>query len=220
MDWNTRRWTEHIDELTIELSGIDDFDAACGELARAARDPSISARYQSLCPMFGVIWPAARGLATAVARAGRPGERVLEIGCGLALPSLVAARRGARVVATDQHPDTATFLARNCALNGVEVMYRSFDWAGPLPIDVPERSFDRVIGSDVLYTDEMPAPVAAAYARFLAPGGVGWLTDPGRPWIGEFVDACVRRGLRVRDDVVSGANGKDEAFLFELRPDV
>ncbi len=217
MEWELRTWTERVGPLDIVLEGIADFDAACGTLARRASDPAIKVRYQALCPMFGVIWPAARGLARRVVETPMAGARVLEVGCGLALPSLAAAMVGAEVIATDQHPDTAEFLTRNLRHNRATARYASFDWEGPLPEGVPERSFDFVISSDVLYTDEMPVPVARAYDRFLGPDGVGWLTDPGRPWLVEFVAACRDLGFEVEDDVVAGADGRDEVFLFTLR---
>jgi len=62
-------------------------------------------------PIFGLPWPSGRQLAARLAaRALRPGERILEIGCGLALASLVGHRRGAAVTASDRHPLAAAFL--------------------------------------------------------------------------------------------------------------
>src|ERR1700754_3192275 len=46
-----------------------------------------------------------------------PGTRVLELGCGLALPSVVAARAGADVLATDGASDAVAFAAHVLALN-------------------------------------------------------------------------------------------------------
>jgi predicted nicotinamide N-methyase len=74
-------------------------------------------------------------------------------------------------------------------------------------------TFEHVVASDVLYTREMPEVLADAFARFLAPGGTGWVTDPGRPWLQEFADAARARGLLVSVDVVGDA---DAVFLLEL----
>ena len=168
--------------------------------------------------MFGVTWPAARGLCRRFAQEPLVGRTVLELGCGLALPSLVAARCGAHVVASDQHPDTEAFLQRNLRANRIDsVRYATFDWAGDLPQAVRERSFDHIIGSDVLYTIDMPDVLARAYERFMGPRGTGWLTDPGRPWLSEFIHACEALNLLVTDDVVVGDDGQDEAFLLLLR---
>lgn len=196
-----------------DLLCLRDFEATVATVAdRIARggDPRW---FEDWCPMFGTLWPSALHLAEVVARAPLRGASVLELGCGLALPSIVAAAAGARVVATDRHPDTAAFLAENEARNGVRVRYARFDWGGEVPADVGP-TFDHVVASDVLYTREMPEVLAAAFARFLAPDGTGWLTDPGRPWLQEFAEAATRRGLAVEVDVVGDA---DAVFLLTVR---
>ena len=106
--------------------------------------------------MFGVIWPSARALASRLTTHELRGRRVLELGCGLALPSLVAAKAGAEVTATDQHPDTERFLAENLERNRLQVRYARLDWSGAAPPEVPERGFDLVLASDVLYAAPMP----------------------------------------------------------------
>ena len=63
-------------------------------------------------PLFGLLWPSGAHLAARLARRPvRAGERILEIGCGLALASLVGHRRGADVTASDCHPLAEAFLA-------------------------------------------------------------------------------------------------------------
>ena len=47
-------------------------------------------------PYWALLWPAGRALADALTGRDLTGKRVLELGCGLALASVVAARRGAR----------------------------------------------------------------------------------------------------------------------------
>lgn len=217
LPWMTRTWFERVGPHDLIVEGIADFEEACGQLAREARRAEVATRYQALCPMFGVIWPAARGLANRLASMDLRGQRVLELGCGLALPSMAAARAGGRVLATDQHPDTERFLRRNLEHNGItNVEYASLDWESPSPDLAAEQGFDQVVGSDVLYTAEMPDLVARAYARFLRPGGQGWLTDPGRPWLQDFATACGDLGMATTEEVVAGADGRDEVFLLAV----
>src|SRR5690606_2675507 len=99
--------------------------------------------------LFGQIWPAGRLLANAMNDFDIEGKRILEIGCGLGLASLVLQRRGANIVASDIHPLAEPFLAYNSALNSLpSVQYRKLRWAVPLPT---LGQFDLIIGSDVLY---------------------------------------------------------------------
>src|SRR5262249_32627489 len=57
--------------------------------------------HDEFLPYWAELWPSGVALASAVSRLVVHGLRVLELGCGLALPSITAARRGARVLATD-----------------------------------------------------------------------------------------------------------------------
>lgn len=210
--------SETVGGRVYRLVGLADFEQTVTELCdHVLRDGGSARWFEDLCPMFGALWPSARALARVVAEEGPglAGLRVLEFGCGLGLPSLVAAAHQARVVATDQHPDTASFLARNLSLNGVDgVRFVSFDWRGPTPPEAPERSFHRVLASDVLYARHMPPLVAETFDRFLGPAGVGWLADPGRPWLQEFADEARARGFAVSVDVV--AVEAAEAFVLRV----
>lgn len=77
-----------------------------------------------LCPYFGVIWPAARALAETVDHELITGlkktadTQILELGCGLALPSLIASLKGAKTWAVDFHPQVDRFIEINKLQNG------------------------------------------------------------------------------------------------------
>ncbi|HEY0857882.1 MAG TPA: methyltransferase domain-containing protein [Albitalea sp.] len=142
-------------------------------------------------PLFGLLWPSGRQLAAHMAvRPMRAGERILEIGCGLALASLVSHRRGADVTASDCHPLAAGFLAENLRLNGLPPMtYRhghwtasglaAVAWAPGDPLAVHGR-FDLIIGSDLLYERDESASLARFIARHAAPGAQVLIVDPDR----------------------------------------
>jgi release factor glutamine methyltransferase len=80
----------------------------------------------------------------------RPGERVLEIGSGLGLAAVLAARAGARVVATDVVPEAVEAIRRNAALNGVAVDARLGDCYAP----VAGERFDLICTN----SPQMPTP--------------------------------------------------------------
>jgi release factor glutamine methyltransferase len=61
-----------------------------------------------------------------------PGERVLEIGAGVGLGAVLAARAGARVVATDVVPAAVETIRANAALNGVSLDARLGDGYAPV----------------------------------------------------------------------------------------
>ncbi|TNE85988.1 MAG: methyltransferase domain-containing protein [Deltaproteobacteria bacterium] len=205
--------TERVGALAIELECIEDFEAAVTVFTDRVLGERLSeAVFEDLCPMFGAMWPAARALAERVAATPLDGVPVLELGCGLALPSLAAAARGAAVTATDQHPATEALLARNLARNGLDVHFARFDWRGQAPF--ADRSFAVVMASDVLYTATMGPLVLDTVDRFLAYGGVAWIADPGRAWLEDFAAMAVARGFAVDMDVLGPEDG---AFVLTLR---
>lgn len=83
----------------------------------------------------------------------RAGERVLEIGAGLGLAAVLAARAGAAVVATDIVPGAIAAVRANAALNGVAVDARLGDCYAP----VAAERFDLVCTN----APQMPTPPGA-----------------------------------------------------------
>lgn len=138
-------------------------------------------------PLFGQVWPS--GLHLAAAMAVRPlleGERILEIGCGLALASLVCHRRGAEVTASDIHPLAGAFLLENLRLNELAPMrYCHGDWSedAVAAVDGAPRvqgRFDLIIGSDVLYERDDGGALAAFIDKHALPRCELLIVDPNR----------------------------------------
>jgi len=142
--------------------------------------------------LFGQVWPAGRLLAQAMHHVELTGERILELGCGIGLASLVLQQRGADVVASDIHPLVEPFLAYNAALNALPaVHYRQLRW------DVPSATlgtFDIIIASDVLYERGHAELVSDVIARHAHDAAQVWITDPGRGNSGRFTRLLQAQG--------------------------
>jgi predicted nicotinamide N-methyase len=146
-------------------------------------------------PYWALLWPSASALAELVASGpGIAGHRVLDLGCGLGLVGLVALARGARATFLDWDAE-AVALARESAygegLSDAEFLVA--DWRTPPSLD----PFDRVFGADVLYEERNSVPVARFLAAHLAPGGEGWIVDPGRRHATDFPARVREAGLFV-----------------------
>jgi predicted nicotinamide N-methyase len=139
-------------------------------------------------PYWAELWPSALALADVVAGRDVRGLDVLELGCGLGLPSLVAARGGARVLATDWADDALELLRANAARNGIDLETRKLDWREPGALG----TFDLVLAADVLY-ERRYVDVLAELLPGL--GGEVLLADPGRPFLRPFLD--LRPGIEV-----------------------
>jgi predicted nicotinamide N-methyase len=142
-----------------------------------------------LAPYWSVLWRSGVALARELDVVALRGLRVVELGCGLAVPSLVAARAGAAVLATDADPEALALVARNARANGVRLETAAVDWAEPDEL-VARAPFDLVLAADVLYERAGVAQLLSLLPR-LAPEA--WLADPGRPAAGAFIEEARRR---------------------------
>ncbi len=142
-------------------------------------------------PYWARIWPSGLALARALAEAPpAPGTRVLELGCGLALPSLVAARAGAEVLATDGSADAIAFVAHALVLNELEGEVAVASWTEHGDALVARGPWPLVLASDVLYTQQLAEHAAALFPRLVEPGGTLWLADPDRGGARTFLAAA------------------------------
>ena len=132
-------------------------------------------------PFWARPWPS--GLALAADVAERPpaaGARVLVLGCGLAAPSIVAARTGANVLASDGASDAVVFAAHSLALNETEAEVAHADFGEHGDALVERGPFDLVLGADVLYTPANAQTLVRLLPKLLAPWGEARIADPGR----------------------------------------
>jgi predicted nicotinamide N-methyase len=134
-----------------------------------------------VAPYWAVLWRSGVALARELEHEDLGGRRVVELGCGLALPSIAAARAGASVLATDMAPEALALAKRNARANGVRIETTTFDWEAPGDL----APFDLVLAADVLYERSAVAPLLDLLPR-LAPEA--WLADPGRPAAGAFLE--------------------------------
>jgi predicted nicotinamide N-methyase len=141
-----------------------------------------------LVPYWSVLWRSGVALGRELSALGRlDGLRVVELGCGLGVPSLVAARLGADVLATDAEPEALEMVARNARENGLEVETARLAWD---TADGPGR-FDLVLAADVLY-ERSSVPLLLSLLTRLGASEV-LLADPGRPAAEEFLERARER---------------------------
>jgi predicted nicotinamide N-methyase len=143
---------------------------------------------EEFLPYWAELWPSAVALARAVAAREVDGLSVVELGCGLALPSIAAALAGARVLATDWSPDALAYAERNARANGAELETARVAWAQPDEL-VGRGPFDLVLAADVLYERRNTEQLLALLPR-LADDVL--LADPGRPALPAFLEGAAR----------------------------
>jgi predicted nicotinamide N-methyase len=153
-----------------------------------------------IVPYWSVLWRSGVALARELDGMALRGLRVAELGCGLAVPSIAAARAGASVLATDACADALRLAARNARVNDVHIETATVDWAEPDEL-LKRAPFDLVLAADLLYERASVALLLSLLPR-LAPEV--WLADPGRPAGVAFLEqAGSRWSIETRDrDVV------------------
>jgi predicted nicotinamide N-methyase len=139
----------HLDlvEERLELAGIS------LEIARPLDAAALVSEEEfadnEFLPYWAEIWPSGLRLAAHLTPAVAE-LRIVELGCGLALPSLVASALGAEVLATDWSHDAIALVEENARRNGLSLATSHADWSHPDGL-VARAPFDLVLGADIAY---------------------------------------------------------------------
>ena len=129
-------------------------------------------------PLFGVIWESSEVLAHEMVDFNIQGKRILEVGCGMALSSLLLNSRHADITATDYHPETGAFLVQNTHLNnGAKIPYLCTRWEDS---SLGLGKFDVLIGADLLYERNHIHLLSAFIDRHANDSCEIIIVDPGR----------------------------------------
>jgi len=162
-------------------------------------DPNGKAKRAGICSaswsLFGQLWPASQVLAKAVKRIHIDNRKIIELGCGLGLPSLLLKSRGADITASDHHPLSEPFLTYNSTLNKLP----------PIPyIDLPWDTqqevgrFDLIIGSDILYQRNHAQLLTSLIENIAAKRSKVLITCPGRGYRNIFSRSLRAQGFELK----------------------
>jgi len=152
-------------------------------------------------PLFGQIWPSAQKLADLMQVWDIAGRRILEIGCGLGLASLVIHRRHGDITASDCHPLAENFLQQNLQRNLLpHLPYVTGNWARE---DSLLGKFDLIIGSDVLYERSHPEQLAGFLHAHLATQAEVLIIDPNRSNRSAFNRAMAATGFSLTETLIN-----------------
>jgi predicted nicotinamide N-methyase len=179
----------HDHQLTADLI-TQSIELSSGELRllqpreSAALPDAGAVEWAPIAPYWSVLWRSGVALARELDGVSVGGLRVVELGCGLAVPSIAAARAGASVLATDTSAEALSLVARNAELNNVRVETAKVHWAQPAEL-VTRAPFDLVLAADVFYERTSIGSLLSILPR-LAPEA--WIADPGRPAAGAFLE--------------------------------
>jgi predicted nicotinamide N-methyase len=164
-------------------------------------------------PYWAELWASAVALAHDVSMRSLRGKRTLELGCGLGLPSIAAARAGGRVLATDWSPDAILATAANAERNGVRVETLECSWSAPDAI-AKRGPWDLVLASDVLYERRNATQLLRLLPRLVDGRGLVLIADPQRAAARTFLDNAESAGWSVR---TTGSPRSERVRIHRLR---
>jgi predicted nicotinamide N-methyase len=215
MDRYETKWINiQVADKSLAIRQLADFEKTVDQLIDQLAAQGQNDITPEDCPYFGQVWISARRLAAIVRDLDLKGKQTLEVGCGLALPSMVAASCGADATAMDLHRDVGSFIATNCAANDISIGYLQADWR----VYSPDHVYDYIFGSDILYENAHPLEVCAFLQRSLkADGGVAIIVDPCRWHHKDFADLLAKEGFRVESVYSDEIEDGKPVRLFTLK---
>ena len=176
--------------LHVDILVVKDVDVLLDKI-----DPEVFKRDERM-PYWAELWPASIALGRHLCVHSIPSDaHVLELGCGLGLPAIVAANIGCTVVATDYEEPALKFARYNAVCNDVadRITFRMLDWRVP---DLNER-FPYIIASDIWFDRAHIPHLLRLVDESLEEGGTFLASDPCRWDIGSaFFEALVDRGYQ------------------------
>jgi predicted nicotinamide N-methyase len=175
--------------MVVQRIELRDGELPVRQPAEAAELPDDrEVEWAPIAPYWAVLWRSGIALARELEGLALRGRRVVELGCGMGVPSLAAARAGAKVLATDVEPEALELLERNAADNGLEIETAVVDWTDQRGL-VDSGPFDLVIAADVLYERQAVSPLLELLPQL---ADEALIADPGRPAAEAFVEQAAR----------------------------
>lgn len=164
-------------------------------------DPDGEAKKVGICSaswsIFGQFWQASTVLAKVVKKIDLKDRRFIELGCGLALPSLILQHRGADITASDYHPLSKSFLDHNAKLNNLpSIPHLNLSWTEP---DKKAGLFDVILASDVLYEPHHADLLAGVIDKIAEPKAKVLITCPGRGYRNKLSRLLIDQGFELTE---------------------
>ncbi len=191
MSIRTRFQTIEFGEIDIHVRTLRD-NQQYEDINQIAEKLGISS---ATWPLFGVIWPSSLELAKFMSNFDINDKRILEVGCGIGLASLLLNHMKANISATDIHPCAIDFLRENSALNNDRIIpFERMDWD---KANKKLGKFDVIIGSDLLYEQNHAKLLSDFIDNHANATCEIIIVDPNRGHLAKFIKMMVLMGYSI-----------------------
>lgn len=167
----------------FEIFCIKDIDLLFDELL--AKEKNNEEIKDERLPYWAEVWDSALPLGKFILTQNQitPQSIVHEIGCGIGLTSMIASRKGARVILTDYMENALKLAELNWRYNDlIFEKIETMDWRKPKK----ELAANIIIASDILYEKRSFQPIIDCFRCLLRPNGVIYLGEPNRKMAADF----------------------------------
>jgi predicted nicotinamide N-methyase len=166
-------------------------------------------------PLWAKIWEPCLILADYLASMpANPEKRFLEIGSGLGLVGIVAASFGHKVTMTEYNHDALNFANANAHIHNCSsnLEIKELDWNKP----ELKGTFDRIIGSEIIYKEESFYPILRLFRTYLKKDGEIMLVErPRKTNIEFFRQMSEHFNIKAQKKIIR--NGSDEIHVMMCR---
>jgi predicted nicotinamide N-methyase len=167
-------------------------------------------------PFWAKIWNTSVFMGHLLSRAPGEDRTLLEIGAGVGVAGLFAARAGYRVTLSDLDEDALLFSRINAIKNGLD------DRVDAARVDFTkdrlDRRFDVLLGCEVLYRpQDYPGLLAFMDAHLDDEGEAFYAMDDSRSGREFFQAASENYDIRVMPVPVSSQDGEIQSIVYRLR---
>lgn len=184
----------NIGGLTVDIERVTNIDALYAELVAKGKEHEDFK--DERIPYWAELWASALALSEylVAAKLDFQDKKVLEIGAGLGLPSIVAAKLGAAVCVTDYLPEAVDFSRKNFQRNNLQnVEFDVLDWRNPNKM----FAADIVLAADVAYENRMFEYLPIAFKTLCKLGGTIFLSEPNRGLAQFFLKDLDNQGFKI-----------------------
>ena len=203
--------------FSITMDIISDVDFLFNELVK--KDDNHPDVQDERIPYWADLWPSAIGLSHFLIQSAiiKPGMNVLEIGCGLGLPGIVAGKLGGDVVLTDYMQEPLVFAEHNWKLNNTaKAAFKILDWRKS------DSAFAAVLvlAADVAYETKAFADLMLAFRVLVKPGGCLLMAEPNRAFAQTFFSELKKQKFEIHSTAMNVIRHqlKTKVNLYTIRP--
>jgi predicted nicotinamide N-methyase len=181
-----------LEPYQFTITAIKNIDHLLDELIEQGPE-SIGVKDERL-PYWAELWPSSIALSQYIIGKAEiiAGVTAIELGCGVGLAGMAAARKGAEVLVSDYQPDALRLAELNWLMNlGKSPAMQLMDWrSATLP-----QKFELILASDVVYEKRFFNPLVEIFGSVLSPGGQILLSEPKRKIAREFFSSLNDNGF-------------------------